>query len=164
MINYLFVNYLERLLIVNPEYLFFWKPHGYLNYPKRLFGPSIIFTLVYFLFMLFLLYLSNSKKIIKDNIVLRSLIFVTIYLWICFPERAHFPGIMRSYIEQSTWSPIENYMKKTKRDFIKESVSTPFGTYKMFGDIKSDRLNVLQRKCHVEPVENKECYDYPFEK
>lgn len=160
----MFVNYLERLLIINPEYLFFWKPYGYLSYPKRLFGPSILFGLLYLLFLLFILYLSNSKKNVKDYIALRSIVFIAFYFWICFPERAHFSGIIRSFIERSSWSPIETYMKKTKRDFINESVNTPFGTYKMFGDMRSDRLNVLQRRCYLEAVKNKECYDYPFQK
>lgn len=154
-------------MIVNPDFLFFWYPESYdYNNIGQVEGPQPITRIFIFVILILVLYFTNFKKTINPNFAIRAFIFTYIYIIISSPSRSDSFSFTSVAIDQFKFSPIENFMQDTKRDFKTGYVFTPLGTFKMYKKENTfeDRLYRMENFCNenLEKDESKYCYDYPF--
>jgi hypothetical protein len=157
-------------MIIDPKYLFFWKPHNYYFYGydanPYYQGPRPIFSFVFIVILLVVLYKSNTQKFISKRIGWRTFFFLLTYAVITHPQLSNSPGRMTKIINNFPFSPIENFMKDTKMNYITETVETPFGKFKMHksSDSLPDLLYSRQLKCKMSEERKlyKSCVNYPY--
>ncbi|WP_142409612.1 hypothetical protein [Bacteriovorax stolpii] len=168
-VYYLHKYYVDKMMILDTKFLFFFKPSYYAYSYRHDRGFEFSVFVIHFILLMSFLFFSNKSKVSK-RVNIHFFIFLFIINFMYRNQNYSGDNYWVKLYTSSNYSPLRDYLKDVEQNFKFNTVKTPFGIFNMQSAYSANNRIINDRvyRNHSDCIVNYEkgypekCIVFPF--